>query len=65
MWRDGKSDPRAEGLKQMDAYLESLGLDHGTLVLFDRRARAAAIGKRTKLSKARTAAGRAVTILRG
>jgi hypothetical protein len=64
VWRDGKPDPRAEGLKQLDAYLDSLGLDHGTLVLFDRRAGAAAIGKRTKLSKARSAGGRAVTILR-
>ena len=65
VWREGEPDPKAQGLKQLDQYLASLGLDHGTLVLFDRRAKAARIGKRTKFGKARTASGRAVVVLRG
>ena len=65
VWRDGEPDPKARGLKQLDEYLGSLGLDHGTLVLFDRRKKASRIGKRTKLGRARTASGRPVVLLRG
>ncbi len=38
VWRAGKRDPREEGLRQLDGYLERLGLDRGYLVIFDRRA---------------------------
>jgi hypothetical protein len=35
--RDGESDPIDEGLDQLDVYLAHLGLETGTLVIFDRR----------------------------
>jgi len=34
---DGDTDPLAQGLDQLDAYLDRLGLDTGTLAIFDRR----------------------------
>jgi hypothetical protein len=37
VWKEGRPDPRAEGLLQLEEYLEKLGLDHGFLVIFDRR----------------------------
>lgn len=37
VWRRGQPDPRPDGLRQLDAYLDRLGLGHGTLVIFDRR----------------------------
>jgi hypothetical protein len=37
VWRDGRADPLAGGLDQLAGYLERLGLDSGTLVIFDRR----------------------------
>ncbi len=37
VWRDKKPDPLSQGLSQLDEYLQRLGLDHGYLVIFDRR----------------------------
>ncbi len=37
MRRDGDGDPLGEGLEQLGEYLLRLGLDTGTLVLFDQR----------------------------
>ena len=37
VWRDEQNDPLQKGLAQLDGYLGRLGLDHGTLILFDRR----------------------------
>jgi len=37
VWRDGRADPLAEGLEQLAGYLERLGLESGTLMIFDRR----------------------------
>jgi hypothetical protein len=37
VWREKRPDPQAEGLEQLTAYLERLLLDHGALLLFDRR----------------------------
>jgi hypothetical protein len=64
VWRDGRKDPLAEGLRQLDAYLARVGLDEGVLVLFDRRRDAAPIEERTREERAVTAAGRAVRVLR-
>ena len=67
IWRDGRPDPLAQGLVQLDAYLERLGLDFGVLVIFDARAGAPvgdAWGERVVPAEARTAAGRAVHVLR-
>ena len=64
VWRDKKPDPRDQGLAQLDDYLDRLGLDHGVLVLFDRRADAAPLPERIAFAPAHTPAGRPVTILR-
>ena len=64
VWSEKRPDPLARGLDQLDAYLGRLGLDHGTLVIFDRRAEAPPIESRTRLDATRTPAGRAVRLLR-
>ena len=35
--RDGDGDPLEDGLEQLSEYLDRLGLDRGTLILFDQR----------------------------
>jgi len=37
VWRDGRQDPLAAGLDQLSAYLDRLGLERGTLLIFDQR----------------------------
>ena len=64
VWRDGRADPLAEGLVQLDAYLERVGPGSGTLVVFDARAAAVAWEERGLRGEAVTPAGRTVGILR-
>ncbi len=64
VWAGHQADPLAEGLTQIDSYLDRLSLDTGTLVIFDRRPTAAPIGERTGFDKAQTPSGRIVTLLR-
>jgi hypothetical protein len=74
VWRDKKPDPLDEGLGQLDKYLGRLGLDHGALVLFDRRTERGAAppggagdadaSPIIAFEQARTASGRDVTVLR-
>lgn len=64
VWRDGKQDPLADGLLQLEAYLTALGLDRGALVIFDRRKAAAPIDVRSIREEAVTANGRRVAVLR-
>ncbi len=64
VWRAGKADPRDEGLKQLDGYLEQLGLARGVLVIFDRRREARGIQKKARFEEAVTPKGRTVTLLR-
>ncbi|MGH2929260.1 MAG: ATP-binding protein, partial [Solirubrobacteraceae bacterium] len=64
VWGPGKPDPLTPGLKQLDRYLDRLGLDTGTLLIFDRRPQAAPINERTAITGAATPAGRTVTLLR-
>jgi hypothetical protein len=64
VWRPGESDPLVEGLAQLDAYLDRLGLDTGALMLFDRRPAAAPIAERTRFAQATSPAGRPITLLR-
>ncbi len=64
VWREGRRDPLAEGLTQIDGYLASLSLDTGILVIFDRRVGIAEAADRTVLSAETTPSGRVVTLLR-
>ena len=70
VWREKSKDPIQEGLAQLDGYLERLGLDQGTLVVFDRRKRAAAeenadgaSAAEPRVEASRTAKGRAVRVI--
>ena len=61
VWRPKASDPLQKGLEQLDGYLSHLGLRRGTLVIFDRRRKAAS---RPRFLETRTRRGRAVRLLR-
>ena len=62
--RDDTGDPTPEGLRQIEGYLSSLGLDHGWLVIFDRRKDAPPVAERTCFVEATTPAlGLRVTVL--
>lgn len=56
--------PTKEGLKQLDGYLDQLGLARGVLVIFDRRREAKGIQKKARFEEPRTPKGRAITLLR-
>jgi hypothetical protein len=64
VWRDGRADPLEQGLKQLESYLERLGLTNGTLVIFDRRKEAQPSEARTQISQTQTPKGYAVMLLR-
>jgi hypothetical protein len=64
VWRERRPDPLALGLEQLDAYLTRIGLDRGTLVVFDRRPEAAPLESRTRFEATHTPSGRAVNLLR-
>ncbi len=51
VWRDGQSDPEKGALDQLDRYLMTLGLDHGALLIFDRRSTAPPFVERGELSE--------------
>ena len=61
MWRPKEKDPLDQGLAQLDGYLERLGLDAGTLVIFDRRRKGA---RPPRFQETTTPSGRAVRLLR-
>lgn len=63
-WHPGRPDPLAQGLEQLDGYLDRLDLTTGVLAVFDRRAEAKPIPDRTSLSSVISPRGRAVTLLR-
>jgi hypothetical protein len=63
VWREQQADPLAEGLAQLDAYLERLGLGEGVLVIFDRRKQAGG-RPQSHFEQAQTPSGRKVTLLR-
>jgi ATPase family associated with various cellular activities (AAA) len=64
VWRAGEPDPLARGLTQLDGYLNRLGLDHGTLIIFDRRPDAAPLAERTASTETASPTGRVITLLR-
>jgi hypothetical protein len=66
VWRPRQADPLEIGLKQLDGYLTRLGLDHGTLVIFDRRQPRSDEDEpiRPEMTDVTSPEGRAVTLLR-
>ncbi len=64
VWRDGRPDPLAEGLIQLDDYLAGLGLDSGWLVIFDRRAGQPPIAERTDSTTLPSPRGRSIHVIR-
>ena len=65
VWRDKKPDPLPDGLRQLDEYLARLALDHGALVIFDRRRSSEEAGPPPiAFEQTRTAGDRDVTVLR-
>jgi hypothetical protein len=64
VWRDRRSDPRTDGLAQLDEYLARLDLATGWLIIFDRRTAAPPIADRTTTEIASTPSGRMVTVIR-
>jgi hypothetical protein len=63
VWRDGRPDPLQEGLEQLGRYLERLGLDRGTLVLFDGRSQAPSMSERCSKQEL-DHQGRRITVVR-
>jgi hypothetical protein len=63
VWRDGRPDPQDEGLRQLSGYLDRLGLDSGTLIIFDGRADAPPLPERCSQGVAEYAE-KQVTVLR-
>lgn len=63
VWRDGRPDPQAEGLEQLAGYLDRLGLDRGTLIVFDGRTVAPPVPGRCSRTEIEHA-GKAITVLR-
>jgi type II secretory pathway predicted ATPase ExeA len=63
VWRAGQADPLASGLRQLDEYLQRLGLDRGTLVLFDLRPNALPIPERCSIQETEFE-GRRITVAR-
>jgi hypothetical protein len=61
--RQHQANPVKEGLAQLDEYLSRLGLDTGTLLIFDRRPTSARKQPNPELTRTRTPAGREVTLL--
>ncbi|MEA3643067.1 MAG: AAA-like domain-containing protein [Lamprobacter sp.] len=64
VWRTGRADPLAEGLAQLDRYLDGLGLDSGWLVIFDRRNGQPPIAQRTRCEDDTSPAGRRIRVIR-
>jgi hypothetical protein len=65
VWREGRPDPLAKGLAQIEGYLAGLGLDQGWLVIFDRRPGLPPIEDRTMTENAVTGEGRSIVVIRG
>jgi hypothetical protein len=64
VWRDKEVEPLAEGLAQLDRYLEGLGQETGWLVIFDQRGGQPPLAERTRAEQATTPKGRSVTLIR-
>jgi hypothetical protein len=62
--RGNRADPLAEGLDQLDRYLDRLGLDTGTHIIFDRRPELPPVHQRTGITETHTASGKKITLVR-
>ena len=51
VWRDRQADPLKRGLDQLGSYLGTLGLDHGALLIFDRRQAVGPLEERCEMSE--------------
>jgi hypothetical protein len=63
VWRDRRPDPLPQGLKQLGSYLDRLGLDRGTLIVFDGRKEAPPMPERCSREEV-VAEGRTITVMR-
>lgn len=63
VWRNGRPAPLEEGLDQLSGYLARLGLDSGTLILFDGRSGAPPVPERCSESEIEHE-GRRIAVLR-
>jgi hypothetical protein len=63
VWRDRQADPLKRGLNQLCDYLDTLDLDHGVLMIFDRRSTAPALTERGEMGDIEHQ-GRRITVLR-
>lgn len=59
------AEGRYTAIRQLERYLDGLGLNHGTLVIFNRRTGATPIAERSGISDADTKKGYPVTVVRG
>jgi hypothetical protein len=64
VWRDGRPDPLARGLEQLDRYLDGLGLREGWLVIFDQRDAAGTAAQRSRRQQVVSPAGREILLVR-
>lgn len=74
VWRDGRSEPLTQGLKQLDDYMSGLSYHYlnetqaevrtGWLVIFDQRSGQLPISERTTSETVTTPMGRTVTLIR-
>ena len=63
VWRGGRANPEKAGLGQLARYLSRLGLDEGTLVIFDQRPNAPPFAERG-CRETKTVEGRTILVLR-
>lgn len=63
VWRDGRPDPEPEGVAQLSGYLARLGLDQGTLMLFDGRSDSGPLPERCSIREVGHE-GRRITVVR-
>lgn len=64
VWREGRPDPLAQGLAQLDDYLKGLGLETGWLVIFDRRSGTVDTGERMTTEPHQSPGKRSITVIR-
>ncbi len=64
VWRDGRKDPEADGLAQLDSYLTGLGQESGWLLIFDKRAGLSPVEERLSMHEGITPSGRRVAVVR-